>query len=314
MKKILAIVLCIVFAFSIPVSAKGNEKKDAGNDSNLKEMTPELMELIEENQKYVDDYDSEGSDIIVVNEIEMMSSLSHSSDEELLELGYSKDEIKEIRSFDFVKEINKLDKLSDKELKKRGYTDKKIKKIREFDGTMISASEIVGDMTITYRLHAFSYSSGRTSFANSMRWEWNQLPLFTFHDAIASSISEGMYRHNSAYHQVWYYDMGDKNDFVEYKIYDMDSAGEPTGLMGNTFDVNLYQVGDTEHPIAMKGFAYFYWQKLDDVQQVSGYIKYGHTYISCIPTFKLTGSGLYVSVEPGWKVDDLFNKYFYEER
>jgi len=309
LKRIVAMSIVSAIVLSdFGIAAFANSKKVQNKE---KEMTPEFISIIEENEKTEDDISKE-DETFEINEFQLISDLQNASDDELMKSGYTKEEIKEIKNIDYNEFLSDLKTEDKKSLKQKGYSDDRIAAIYAYDGSGISAMSASATLSVSYRVMTFSNpDGGKTYYTNRISWTWSEVPYFTFHDCVAASISEGMYRNDASYHKVKYYDMD--GDYVETKYYDMDSNGEPTGLMGNVFDVNLKNSANDDIEIAMKGYAYFSWTKKSDVEEVSGYISYGHAVLSCVPDFSLTSSGLKLSITPTSKINKEYNKYYYTD-
>jgi hypothetical protein len=311
-RKLISILLLLTLTMSLPIYAEDSKKELPPRSANGEALSKEILKQIEKNQKWEETKKDDGI-VKEINEFDLFTDLKKSTDDELMKIGYTKEEIVELRSFDYATEIKKLDEKSDDELLKMGFDLERIEKIRAFDGKLSSIKSASGTLSFDYDAIAYEYTNGRTHFANRLKWEWSGVPFYTFHDVVASSCSEGMYRHASAYHQVHYYQSDNLNNMVDNVIFSMDSNGEPTGLQGNVFDVNTFSPGDQIKPIAMDGYAYFYWQKLGKVEQVSGYIKYGHSSFTVKPEFSLNNSGYKLTITPAITTSTKYNKYFYEE-
>lgn len=85
------------------------------------------------------EYNEKISEISVVNEVEYIQELQSLTDNELIEKGASKDEIKQLREFDIESllgsKVKALQSKSEKELLSQGYSLKQIDSIQNYSGT-----------------------------------------------------------------------------------------------------------------------------------------------------------------------------------
>lgn len=130
----------------------------------------------------------------VINEWDEYNRIVSMSDKKLSEAGYNKDEIAEIRAFDYEAEIKNRAKLDNQTLKAYGYTDKEIEELRQaaaMDEIPESVMKSISTSTMTSKLSYVSNGSrfegnGTMYYVNmKFSWSWSRIPIFRLYDMVA---------------------------------------------------------------------------------------------------------------------------------
>lgn len=127
---------------------------------------------------------------VSINEFNEMKSLSLMTDGQLVDKGYTSNEIENIRNYrkDYDTHIYGLQELPDEVLEANGYSDKQIEAIRKYDGSnqlavLASASLKFTSHTVDSLIYNGNYSVGKLSYS----WEWSGIPAFKLTDMVAVS-------------------------------------------------------------------------------------------------------------------------------
>jgi hypothetical protein len=251
--------------------------------------------------------------IFKISEYDMINDLQALTDNELYEIGYTQEQINELRAIDYDALLRSMQKTSESKLKDKGYSDAKIAAVKSYSGTEAEMRAAAATLIGTYSPVMFSYANGKTTFSCRLSWNWDTMPVWTFHDIVACSISENMYYNSESYHQVSYYYPDNYNQYYKTIKYSM-KPDAPTGIMSNTFDMNLYNTPGGEKGVAKYGYAFFKWDKMGSVPEVAGFIKYGHAIFSITPSISLGADGISFSIEPGLTINEDYNNYYHEYR
>jgi len=161
--------------FSLQLTVVGGENGETDDEVYGEEMT------FSDNSNIV-------TETIVVDEMSYIIWLLNSTDEELLESGYTEEDIYEIRNYDYSEDILSLQGFTHDELSEMGYDDAQIQGIYGYDGEedAIQYATTFGlssaELTVTY--HVFPLDSKR-SVQIFYDASWNTGPFFTFNDYLA---------------------------------------------------------------------------------------------------------------------------------
>lgn len=142
----------------------------------------------------------EAPQVYVINEEEMMEELQSKTDDELSEIGYSTEDIQEIRDFDYFEELSKRAEFDDETLRLYGYTDDEISTLREYVNSDGRTRLTISPNTLTISLGFISRMNGvRATF--KLDWEWKRVPIQRNIDCVGAA---------------WRVDKGDKMYFIPY--------------------------------------------------------------------------------------------------
>ncbi|WP_113675903.1 hypothetical protein [Vallitalea guaymasensis] len=202
--------------------------------------------------------------------------------------------------------------MSKSELSSLHYSNSRINVIQSYDGTIASAKRASAVLSGSYKMMHFNYDGEETYIRLRLHWQWSKVPIFTYHDIVGCSISEGMYYDpETSYHNVYYYDkFGRSTRTVRFPV-------KPNGLtsyVSSIVNMNITPHSDLEQEYAMQGFAYFGWTKIGDIPEVGGFIKYGHSYLTVMPSISVDTGGVSFTLQPANKIKEEYSHYFHEKK
>lgn len=213
-----------------------------------------------------------------VNEYVKLRDLSRKNDSALKKIGYSTEDIKEIRDYknQFRKHINTMNKLSNKELTGLGYDNEQINIIRNFDGSENQMIRASAKCTVTRSKSSFTYTtSTKTSkLTVNIGFKWSGAPIFRGTDLMAVYNGEQMYYTSDSYLKISYYPLNSSGasstKTVKAKIHD-------AGNTGASFSFKV--LGNSGLSYAKSGSGKVYLTKKKKLSEVGVGVKYGHTTI-----------------------------------
>lgn len=168
MKRFISIITVMVMGIMLVVPASATM-----NDAELG-MTPL------ENEENVMQTEAE----TVYNEGEAYVKMKALTESELMEIGYTAEEVEEIKAFNMEEALLERAALPDDTLRAYGYTDEQIKILREYDGAPLTLDNPVllatSDCDGTYDIGNASTSSIGFTYT----WSWNIVPLNKMTDKV----------------------------------------------------------------------------------------------------------------------------------
>ena len=141
---------------------------------------------------------------ITCSELEGIEKLKNQSDQELINQGYTKNEIEEIRNLDPEKELLKRAQMDSNTLKNMGYSDKQIETFKKYRNksnciTQEDITILASKMTVNTSHSGFTHSSANGTRAYvHFTWAWSSLPLFRLNDMVAFRWGKGFSSSTSA--------------------------------------------------------------------------------------------------------------------
>ncbi|MDI6915825.1 MAG: hypothetical protein QMC95_16680 [Desulfitobacteriaceae bacterium] len=225
----------------------------------------------------------------VINEYDKYKELVNKSDETLIKEGHSKEDIKNIRSFDFKaefqKKVEEKAKLDDDTLLKSGYTKDRIKIIRNYKGTDDQIYALAAQLWLStyiidhYKSSTLSYADLRTD------WTWTDCPVFLNTDLLAAAWSEGMYyQSNNSYAVANYYSQG-----IPY-TYDnsVTLTVQPNLNTGASVQIPLAQWKMNGNTFAKSGQWGYQISRQALVNELAVKVQYGHNQWSLSPSVQFS--------------------------
>lgn len=136
---------------------------------------------------YVDARNDLPAICVTVSEYEVISELAKRSSTDLINAGYSAQEIQDIRNYKelYVEHIVGLNDLSTEALKEHGYTDSQIYEIRNFTGSEAQIARIGATMTLQADITSLKYDGKYSRGTIIYSWLWNGIPEFKMKDIVA---------------------------------------------------------------------------------------------------------------------------------
>ena len=125
---------------------------------------------------------------MIVDEMSFISWLMNSTDEELLESGYTEEEVYEIRNYNYSDDILALQAFTRDELGEMGYDENQIEGIYGYDGEedalQYATTFGLSSARLTVTFHVMPVDPQR-SVQISFSAQWSSQPIFTHSDYIA---------------------------------------------------------------------------------------------------------------------------------
>lgn len=250
------------------------------------------------------------------------------SDKELDEFGYTKEEIIEIRNFNYESEIRNRAKLDNKTLKAYGYTEKEIEELRRIASMEnIPENEIkkISTATMTSKLYYISSGSrieaGSTMYYVNLKysWSWSKIPFFTIVDMVAVAFSSSTsdkftycVQSTDKVHAelISVHPSYSTRSQVEPWVY---STKKPNSISAE-FALGVKDTDGILTHFAYSGYGTFQLTNRSNKARLHIDACYGHTTINIVPNYSLSGSGLSVGINFKLGMDEQHcTGYFYED-
>lgn len=249
----------------------------------------------------------------VTNEYDLYKDFQNKSDEQLVKEGYTQEKIKELKSLDYKGKIKKkaerLAKVDIKKLEEMGYTKDQIKDIKQFTGTEEQIYSLSATLALSTYYGASSKSSTYSQINFRTDWTWSSAPYWLLEDILAVPWSEGMYLDtgsSSTYGQYSYYD-----EFAEtfYQTYSTTVTPDLNKGASIKFDTG-YHDSDFGGLYAKKGKFGYKLFKSTLLNEVAVQPTYGHTTVSVGSPSVSFPAGLSVSFS--YQTSAEASNYFYK--
>ena len=122
-----------------------------------------------------------------VSEYEVIANLARRSSNDLIDAGYSLQEIQNIKNYKelYVEHIGELNNLSTEVLKEHGYTNSQIYDIRNFTGAESQIARVGATVTLQVNITSLKYDGNYTRGTVIYSWLWNGVPEFKMKDIVA---------------------------------------------------------------------------------------------------------------------------------
>ena len=232
--------------------------------------------------------DSEETETI--NEYLKLKELNKKSESKLREIGYSDQDIKQIREYKeaFSENIDELNELSNEFLSGLGYDNEQINIIRNFDGSEEQMIRASATCTVTRSKDSFYYdkTNKATNLVVNFSFKWNGAPLFRGTDLMAVSNGERMYFHNNSYLNVSYQPLNSSGVSSSKKI---SASIDGAGNTGASFKFKVLGNNGLTYAKSGQGKVYLH-RKNEDIKQVGVGVTYGHSTLSISPSVSFPAS------------------------
>lgn len=280
-----SLTICLIFVFMLSIFSISSYAINVG-------------ELVAENN-------------ITINEWDEYKKIVSKTDKELIELGFSKEDIVNIRNFDYEAEIRNRAKLDDNTLMNYGYTTEDIIELRKaavMDDIPENVIQSISTATMTSNLSYVSngsrVESGSTMYYVNMKysWSWNRIPIFRIVDMVAvvyaSSTSDQFTYCAQSSNKVHanlkpLYSSGSTYTQTESWVY---STDKPNSISA-TFSLGLTDSEGTLTHFAYSGYGTFQLTNRSSTARLYIDACYGHTTINIVPNYSLSGSGLSLGID-----------------
>lgn len=263
MKKLIALLLCCLLV-SIPFAGAVQTSPDAAP-------TP----------KKVSSY--------TMNEYELLKSLSSESRDTLRQMGYTVNQISEIKNLrsayaDHLEEISHYDRAA---LENLGYTEAQIDTLQNFDGSESQIMSLAATMNFDLSIDYVTWSStdNRTNARVYYKFDWNGVPLVKKNDLVAVSWNDWTINGKISY--ITYVPVnGTGTSEIRAATYVANNG--PTA-MGGAFKFPMLINNSANW--AKSGYGIFTLYYNNYRKDLSTYAAYGHSTVRVVPTFSIPGYG-----------------------
>lgn len=113
------------------------------------------------------------------NEYDIIQDLKMSTNSELSTIGYSSEEIAEIRDFSFENALVERGKLSDEELYILGYTPEQIELLRNYDGGPLENHPEMRRAYASLDGNIYTLTTSKYEIGAKYEWEWSNAPVLS---------------------------------------------------------------------------------------------------------------------------------------
>lgn len=179
MKKVSILLLMLIFVFSLQVSSSS-----ANSDIESKVFEHEL------------------------NEYQMIKELQAKQDNDLFLMGYTSDQIAQLKNLDYAAELRKRSSYDDVTLESMGYSAKQIDLLKNFKGTEEEIIILAASLSLTGYRNNFWYSSGNQYYKITFNWQWSSAPVWMMSDIIGIGWQTPYHLGSASKHRVHYKVMG----------------------------------------------------------------------------------------------------------
>lgn len=261
-------------------------------------LTSLMMLFVSSMSVYAED-NNLSNEYSVKNEYLEMKKMQKEPSSKLKKIGFSSQEIEEIKDLDVDKEysshIYSLQNYSEQELKNLDYSDEQIEKIRNFDGE-VEALTLLGAKCKTYiSRKSFSKSGDTTNAVLNFSFKWSGVPYFKFKDAVVFAWNNGLYvNKGKSYMNITY--KGRYNSTMKQKA-TQDIVGTQDAGVIYTFPVKIGVMNVSQ------GSGVVYLSKKANVKELGTRVEYGHREIGGTPSASITVSGTGLSGSVGISFD-----------
>lgn len=245
-----------------------------------------------------------------INEYDMFKELSKRDVSELSSLGYSKQEVDDIKSYEdiYIKHIEMLSTLSEKALFNHGYSKEQIQLIKDFnhsEKSTLSRNQYEMDRTLS-RLGAslslntyatgFSYDGDYTRGKLKYSWSWSGIPAFKTTDAVVASWNNWIVEDESCkvyYHQInsGSYSKKKSANFIE----------ESNGTEGAGHEIDM-AINDNYYYAKRGSGTLEIRSDVHAKKDFRAYIEYGHSQVVTSVGFSISNGGASGSINFSWGI------------
>lgn len=231
-----------------------------------------------------------------ISEEEIIHQLQSMSDTELLKVGYTTEQIEQIRSFDYFDELSKVSSLDDETLLLYRYTPDEITELRSYIASGGKSRKTISPNTLTISLYFKNKTVGKQADV-VVNWEWKRTALIKFIDCVAAAW-------NTTNGDTINYIPNDKNQvIVNWSKINPNSTEPDKKTATSSWQVNNNQSIYAHIPMGNTNYFAFSGTGTFTIKSTSGTFKefymdygYAHYSVSVKPSISLSKDGLGVSL------------------
>lgn len=264
---------------------------------------------------------------ITINEWDEYKKVVSKTDKELLALGCTKEDIINIRNFDYEKEIRNRASLDDQTLRNYRYTDDEIVELRKAAAMDDIPENVIRSISTATMTSNLSYVSNGSRTENNTpmyyvnmkySWSWSRIPFFRIVDMVAVVFDSNT--SNSFTYCVQPNNKVHANLISVHPSYSTISQVEPwvlstehTNSISAKFALALTDGDGVLTHFAYSGYGTFQLTNRSNAAMLYVDAAYGHTTINIVPNYSLSGSGVSLGIDFRLGMDEQHcTGYFYE--
>lgn len=239
-----------------------------------------------------------------INEYDEFKNLQNTDEKELLTLGWTVQEIKDLKEFDFEKAVKERALLSNEQLSKMGYSSDKISLFNEISDEILSEEDLralAGVLTLNVSFRSIA-NAGRDWYID-YGWFWDPQPIFLMKDIVGVKAL-GSVNGTVAIPTL----MSDSTCFTTYEYYNMQYSHKidstfkrvDLNLAQNVF--NMQSTGSSGLKTwARSGSGRLHFNNTTTMDRFKVAIQYGHSQFAFDPSIDLSiGGGISGGVSFGF--------------
>ncbi|WP_338102031.1 hypothetical protein [Methanolapillus millepedarum] len=259
--------------------------------------------------------------VITYNEYDTVTALAKESNLSLMRAGYSLNEIKEIKNYEeaFHNHIDYLNSTySDEELLKLGYTSEEVKLLRS-DNVLKYSSALAANLSMYFSTvpgQGLKYQNGVNTIAVRYGFDWTRVPSMKYTDAFSIGWDNrfGVNNSNSNHPNgrvtipIVYVPINSfYNNVIDVKTMDMLSGG-------STFKINFdMKKGDIYNADRAESIVYLkYPSNIESVSQIRFSVSYAHAKAPTTFSYTIPNTGVGIDFNESILVDSIYSSgYLY---
>lgn len=228
-----------------------------------------------------------------MNEYEVISILAEQSTNDLLAIGYTYQEIQDIRNYKqlYTEHIEELSNLDTNVLKAHGYSISQIYDIKNFTGNEEQISNIAAYVELNAEVSRFGFDGEYTRGTFIYSWKWHGIPQFKLKDIVAVGWND--WKTESERSTVSYMNI-ETGQYIYSKSATFSSENVATNGVAHKFSVSE----DSNYSYASTGNGSFTFRSDTHCRKdLYFYASYGHSrFVMTDPSFSVSFSGFDPSV------------------
>ncbi len=249
--------------------------------------------------------------VIEINEWDAYNRIVSMSDDELLNEGFTEQEISEIRNFNYEEEIRKRAALDDETLRLYGYSKNEIIELRQAaklksipENTIKSISTATMSTILRYMDSYYKVENSANMYycRFSFSWCWSRIPFFSIVDMVAvaygSSTSDKFTyfsdSDNKVYTALTPVTTSSSTTYYQTESWQY-STSKPSSISAK-FAVGLYDYDNNLTHFAFDGYGTFLLTNRSNNARLYLDACYGHTTINIVPAYSVSTSGVSVGI------------------
>lgn len=250
--------------------------------------------------------------VIEINEWDAYNRIVSMSDDELLNEGFTEQEISEIRNFNYEEEIRKRAALDDETLRLYGYSKNEIIELRQAAKLKSIPENTIKSISTATMLSALRYVDDDIQVQGginmycvklSFSWRWTRLPFFKLIDSVAVAFA-------STTSDAFTY-LATEDDKVTVTLAPVSEAystsytfttqwqfsTSKTNSIYANFGVAYYDGNDNLTHFAYSGYGTFWLSNRSSNARLYVDACYGHMTVNVIPGYSVNSSGYEVEID-----------------